>query len=344
MRTGTRPVIWLAGVFAIFAMAMAAGANPPDRSARPETRPATAAPTPAPEAAMQSPVRPVPSPQGDRAAGAADPAPHDAGALAAMLVPPPPRSLPRATPRTASVATRNTPVRPRARPAPLMQVVAVPAVASVAALTRSPRPQARPATPPARIQTVSAPAVRSQPGTAALRGPRGAQCGNPAIQGESIPRIVGRVSGCGVAEPVRITAVDGVQLSQPAVMDCGTAQALNTWVQRGLKPTVGRTGGGVVQLQVAGHYVCRTRNHRAGARISEHGKGRAIDISGVMLASGQRLSILRDWRGPHGNILRAAHRSACGIFGTTLGPGSDGMHEDHLHFDTARHRNGPYCR
>jgi hypothetical protein len=38
------------------------------------------------------------------------------------------------------------------------------------------------------------------------------------------------------------------------------------------------------------------------------------------------------------------HRAACGRFGTTLGPGSDGMHEDHLHFDTARHANGPYCR
>jgi hypothetical protein len=38
------------------------------------------------------------------------------------------------------------------------------------------------------------------------------------------------------------------------------------------------------------------------------------------------------------------HRAACGTFGTTLGPGSDGMHEDHFHYDTARHRNGAYCR
>ena len=33
-----------------------------------------------------------------------------------------------------------------------------------------------------------------------------------------------------------------------------------------------------------------------------------------------------------------------GIFGTTLGPGSDGYHEDHMHFDTAHQRGGAYCR
>ena len=42
--------------------------------------------------------------------------------------------------------------------------------------------------------------------------------------------------------------------------------------------------------------------------------------------------------------LRPAHKAACGVFGTTLGPGSDGYHEDHMHFDTAAHRNGSYCR
>jgi hypothetical protein len=27
-----------------------------------------------------------------------------------------------------------------------------------------------------------------------------------------------------------------------------------------------------------------------------------------------------------------------------LGPGSDGFHEDHLHYDVARHGGGAYCR
>jgi hypothetical protein len=112
------------------------------------------------------------------------------------------------------------------------------------------------------------------------------------------------------------------------------------------RPAIGRTGGGLAELRVAAHYVCRTRNHQAGARISEHGRGRAIDISGLTLADGTAINVLRDWRGsPHSAALRQMHRRACGIFTTTLGPGSDGMHEDHLHFDVAERRGrATYCR
>jgi len=229
----------------------------------------------------------------------------------------------------------------------MQPTVAVSETASSDARLGRLRPVARPArladriapTPP--VVQASA-AIRPAPGTGPVTSQRGALCGVAGLKGETISPIGARANGCGVAAPVRITEVDGVSLSQPAVMDCETARALDRWVRAGLKPAFGQTG--ITSIQVAGHYVCRTRNHRAGARISEHGKGRAIDISGVRLASGQNLSILRDWKGPQGRALKAAHRAACGIFGTTLGPGSDGMHEDHLHFDTARHRNGAYCR
>lgn len=181
----------------------------------------------------------------------------------------------------------------------------------------------------------------------AVTGPRpsGQLCGINGVQGEVIPPITSQVAGCGVDAPVRVTHVDGVKLSQAAIMDCQTAAALHRWVQTGVKPAVGRSGGGVSELRVAAHYVCRPRNHRAGAQISEHGRGRAIDISGIVLANGTEMNVLNDWRGsPHSDALRQMHRAACGTFGTTLGPGSDGMHEDHFHYDTARHRNGPFCR
>ena len=128
-------------------------------------------------------------------------------------------------------------------------------------------------------------------------------------------------------------------------MDCGTAKALKKWVETGVKPAFGRHAGGVSSLKVAAHYVCRTRNHKKGARISEHGKGRAIDISGFIMKNGSEYSVLRDYgKGKGGKAIRAAHKAACGPFGTTLGPGSDGYHEDHLHFDTARYSGGPYCK
>lgn len=218
----------------------------------------------------------------------------------------------------------------------------------IASLRPEPRPpgllrKARPNVQPETLEPVAA-IIRPAPGTGSVVGKRGSVCGIPTIRGETISPIVGRAGGCGVANPVRITSVAGVALSQPSIVDCDTARALHTWVDRALKPSFGATGGGVSGLQIAGHYVCRTRNHKKGARLSEHSKGKAIDISAIILANGQKLSILRDYRGRNGKPIKAAHKAACGIFGTTLGPGSDGMHEDHLHFDTASHRNGPYCR
>ncbi|RFP87382.1 hypothetical protein DZK27_12075 [Rhodobacteraceae bacterium 63075] len=173
---------------------------------------------------------------------------------------------------------------------------------------------------------------------------QGMVCGDIAIQGQRIGPVPGKIGGCGVNDAVRLRSVSGVTLSQRAVMDCTTAKALKTWVDQGLQPAFERLGR-VARIKVAAHYVCRTRNHKAGAKISEHGKGRAIDISGVTLENGREISILEDYgRGKGGRALRRAHKAACGTFGTTLGPGSDGYHEDHLHFDTARYRGGAYCR
>lgn len=174
---------------------------------------------------------------------------------------------------------------------------------------------------------------------------RGQLCGVPGIEGEEIGAVAGRIAGCGTERAVRVTAVSGVRLSQKSVLTCGTAKALQAWVDIGLRPAVGKMGGGVAGLRVAAHYACRTRNNRPGAKISEHGKAKAIDISEVVLVNGDTLNVLRDWgRGAKGRALRQAHKTACGTFGTTLGPGSDGYHEDHFHYDTARHRGGAYCR
>jgi hypothetical protein len=93
------------------------------------------------------------------------------------------------------------------------------------------------------------------------------------------------------------------------------------------------------------HYACRTRNSVKGAKISEHGRGRAIDIAAFQLRNGSEISVLKHWgQGGNGKALSKIHRAACGPFGTVLGPKSDRHHRDHFHFDTARYRSGPYCR
>lgn len=165
------------------------------------------------------------------------------------------------------------------------------------------------------------------------------------IRGEKISRIPGKVRGCGLDNGVKVTDVSGVALTQHARIDCNTAKALKSWVETGVKPAVGKRGGGVKSLQVVAHYACRTRNSKKGARISEHGKGRAVDVAAINLKDGSRMTVLKGWRSAkNGPALKKMHRAACGPFGTVLGPNADRYHQDHFHFDTARYRSGPYCR
>lgn len=245
------------------------------------------------------------------------------------------------------------PVRPRARPATLIAAPAPVAQASLAptgAFAPWPRPQARPevliaAASPAPAKgwgLFRASSPRSQPDQQTALPRQGSVCSDRAIRGTELAPITSSTRGCGIAAPVRVTSVAGVALDPAPTLDCATAQALREWVDKGLQPAFGRNP--VVGLTVAADYSCRTRNNKRGAKISEHGRGKAIDISGFVLADGSARTVEDDWRGRSGKPVKAAYQSACGIFGTTLGPGSDGYHENHLHFDTASYRSGAYCR
>ena len=361
MQAGQATIRVVLALVLALASPAAALAEAPGQTIRPMARPALTSdpvrrpPDPSRVAALRADRATQPEPaaavaQTETVEPASAPAPETSPAITAAapvfahpdpgfaaLQPPSPRAAAQGTWADTDGAT----LRPRQRPGTAAVSTATATPSLGARLVAALRPEPRPSRQRAPEQVEPAAVIRPAPGTGPLVSRRGSVCGVNGIKGETIAPIVGRVRGCGVANPVRITSVDGVQLSQAAIMDCDTARALQAWVQKGLQPAF---RGEVTALQVAGHYVCRTRNHKRGARLSEHSKGKAIDISGLTLANGTRLSIQRDWRGRHGKALKAAHRAACGPFGTTLGPGSDGMHEDHLHFDTARHRNGPYCR
>ncbi|SIO45727.1 Uncharacterized conserved protein [Rhodovulum sp. ES.010] len=237
----------------------------------------------------------------------------------------------------AAAATEASP-RPEPRPAQAKGL----SHAVLPALGRSLRPVPRPALP--TLVAATSAGIRTQP-SAVLTRKRGAICGDPAIRGEVLAPIAGRIRGCGVERPVRVTAVDGVPLTRPATVDCTTARALRAWVASGVKPVVGRTGGGVASIKVVADYACRTRNNQPGAKLSEHGRGRAVDVAAINLRNGASISVLNGWRDPkQGRLLRAMHKAACGPFGTVLGPDSDRFHQNHFHLDTARYRSGAYCR
>ena len=234
-------------------------------------------------------------------------------------------------------------LRPVARPVADARPDFAVFITSTSGVHTSIRPLARPATL-RRQNTGATPApVSVRPTQVATR--KGSVCGVRAIRGEKLAAISGKLRGCGVAEPVRVSSVNGVALSQPAIMNCTTAKALNKWVKNGVKPIVARLGGGVASLQVAAHYSCRTRNNRSGAKISEHGKGRAVDISAINLKNGMSLTVLTGWQDRiQGKLLKKMHQAACGTFATVLGPDSDRFHRDHFHFDTAKNSGGSYCR
>jgi hypothetical protein len=260
---------------------------------------------------------------------------------------PPPRMSTDTPPETSAEAL----LRPRPRPASFVRPrnpasrVSVVQPATRLAVLRSPRPEPRPENHLRRSIVRASGLVPTQPSPNAIIGRRGSVCGDPRIRGEALAPIAGRINGCGLDAPVKITEVDGVRLSTAATVDCATAEALTEWVSGTVKPTVGRLGGGVASLQVFAAYSCRTRNNQSGAKISEHGRGRAIDIGAINLANGSSLTVLDHWRSADlGPLLKAMHRGACGVFGTVLGPQSDSFHQNHFHLDTARYRSGSYCR
>lgn len=196
-------------------------------------------------------------------------------------------------------------------------------------------------------ETGSAPAERE---TSARRLPpqfhaNGFLCGDPDLTGVPISPVRGHLQGCGIPQPVQITAVAGVALSRPVNVDCVTARALRIWVDQTLIPSFSRLGGGLAELQVLSHYSCRPQNGIRGAPLSHHGRGRALDISGFTLRNGQTLSVLRGWRAAStSGVFRAIHAQACGPFGTVLGPDADRHHQDHFHLDTHRRPGGDVCR
>ncbi|MBS9717223.1 extensin family protein [Pseudohalocynthiibacter aestuariivivens] len=242
-----------------------------------------------------------------------------------------------------------------------LPMIAVRIASSVPGVARSLRPVARPRDIAVLARNQSQSPVRVASSEPAETAPRretrrdrrqrtrqtrqGSVCGDRSIRGQEISSIRGRLRGCGVSSPVRITEIDGVSLTQPATINCETARALKTWINNGVRPAVGRLGGGVSSLRVIAHYSCRTRNNQPGARVSEHGRGKAVDIAAINLNNGSSLTVLTGWRDrTQRRVLRRIHSSACGPFGTVLGPDADRHHRDHFHLDTARHRGGSYCR
>lgn len=159
---------------------------------------------------------------------------------------------------------------------------------------------------------------------------------------QSVPAITRAARGCGAGDVVRLETIllpdnSRVTMSPPATMRCTMAEAVANWVRDDVTPAFAKAGG-VRAIDNYASYDCRGRNNVAAARTSEHGFANALDVRGVRLADGKFVQ----WtdRTVAKDVRDGLRRDACARFTTVLGPGSDGHHEEHIHFDLAERRGG----
>jgi hypothetical protein len=157
---------------------------------------------------------------------------------------------------------------------------------------------------------------------------------------EPVPAIAGP-GECGGDDLVRIDAIklkdkSTIPITPAANLRCSMAEAIAIWVREDIAPITRELGEPMRALDNFASYHCRGRNNIIGAKMSEHGRGNALDIRGVMLAKTKV-----EWTDVHVSrkFRDKIKASACARFMTVLGPGSDGYHENHIHVDLAERRN-----
>jgi len=150
------------------------------------------------------------------------------------------------------------------------------------------------------------------------------------------------LSGCHIDTPVRVSSVPAesgrVELPAEPLLDCSYALVFADFIARHAAP-LGRQKmrATLTALDTGPGYECRGRNRVRGARVSAHGKGIALDVSGFMFDDGRKVEVGRLRDRASLDYFAGVRKGGCDWFSTILGPGSDGYHELHLHYDTETH-------
>jgi hypothetical protein len=232
---------------------------------------------------------------------------------------------------TGSVAMAATIPLPRPRP------IAVQQAAPHQSIPPLPRPSV------ARTDDASPAPAGEEPKTVEARPqPSACQIALKAVAVFAAEPPVKGAGECGIADPVRLKAViladqNRVAVNPPAVLRCEMASAVSRWIRDDMAPLAARLGAPLRGIENFDSYDCRGRNRVFGAKMSEHGRGNALDIKAVKLDSG----VIAHLTDPHvAKVVRTdLRKSACDRFMTVLGPGSDGYHENHIHLDLAERRS-----
>jgi hypothetical protein len=148
---------------------------------------------------------------------------------------------------------------------------------------------------------------------------------------------------CGAADIVRLKQIvmpNGalVAIVPATTLRCPMAEAVAQWARRDLAPATSELESPLAAITNHGSYDCRGRNNDAGAKISEHAQGNALDLGPITLVNGAVIDLTKN---STPQLFRQRVRDAtCNRFKTVLGPGSDAHHVDHIHIDLAERARG----
>lgn len=211
----------------------------------------------------------------------------------------------------------------------VLSALAGPAAAGV------PLPPLRPAVPlpPVRPEIAAPPAaaVESEHGPPtgcdrrlapmAVFAPKPTLAGPGACGGDDLVEI----------EAVRLNGGGRIAILPRPVLRCAMAESFAAWLRDEVAPRLKPFKSPLRAVETADGYDCRSRNGAAGAKVSEHGKGNAVDVRAFVLGDGRKV-VPTDVTEPK-ELREALRDSACERFTTVLGPGSDAAHELHIHLD-----------
>jgi hypothetical protein len=199
-------------------------------------------------------------------------------------------------------------------------------------------PPKAPEAPPVQAQTV--PALIAP--TAAAASTCLAKLLAGGAEAEAAPSPATSLEGCGIDSPVRLSSItadgDAVSLPDRPLVACEYALVLADYVRLIVAPL----GQAMLRAKVAGietgpGYTCRTQDRIAGAKISAHAKGLAVDFMAITFADKRRVLTERQVGAEEAAYFRAVRTAACGWFTTVLGPGSDSFHANNMHLDIEQH-------
>jgi hypothetical protein len=136
-----------------------------------------------------------------------------------------------------------------------------------------------------------------------------------------------------------------IRYNSPPLVSCGVALGLARLEQALNEEGPRYLGQRIARIEQGGTYNCRKMARFS--LVSEHSYANAIDIKGVTLENGRKLTVLHSFgkvdvepQVPEARFWRAVTRRLYdeGAFSVVITPFFDGLHRDHIHLDQARYR------